>query len=61
MKSFDSILSNYNTTCGEYNHEAIMAVKVLLEEQKLNFSPLFIYGNVVVGKTHILKVAKAYM
>jgi chromosomal replication initiation ATPase DnaA len=61
MKSFDSILSNYNTTCGEYNHEAIMAVKGLLEEQKFNFSPLLIYGNVGVGKTHILKVAKAYM
>jgi chromosomal replication initiation ATPase DnaA len=61
MKSFDSILSNYNTICGEYNHEAIMAVKGLLEEHKLNFSPLLIYGNVGVGKTHILKVAKAYM
>jgi len=33
----------------------------LLEEGKINFSPLLIYGNVGVGKTHILKIAKTYM
>jgi chromosomal replication initiation ATPase DnaA len=38
-----------------------MAVRGLLEEHKLNFSPLLIYGNVGVDKTYILKVAKAYM
>lgn len=61
MKSFDSIIADYNTICGEFNHEAIIAVKCLLEDCKINFSPLLIYGNVGVGKTHILKVAKAYM
>ena len=61
MKSFDSILADYNTMCGEFNREAIMAVKCLLEDCKINFSPLLIYGNVGIGKTHILKVAKAYM
>ena len=61
MKSFDSILAEHNTICGEYNREAIMAVKCLLEDCKINFSPLLIYGNVGIGKTHILKVAKAYM
>jgi chromosomal replication initiator protein len=61
MKSFDNILADYNTICGEFNREAIMAVKNLLEGEKVNFSPLLIYGNVGVGKTHILNVAKAYM
>jgi chromosomal replication initiation ATPase DnaA len=61
MKSFDSILENYNTICGEYNHEAIMAVKSLLEEGKTNFSPLIICGDGGVGKTHILKVARAFL
>ncbi|MFT5814063.1 MAG: chromosomal replication initiator protein [Psychroserpens sp.] len=61
MKSLDSILTDYNTMFGEFNREAIMAVKYLLEDFKINFSPLLIYGNVGIGKTHILKVAKAYM
>ena len=61
MKSFDSILADYNTVCGEFNHEAIMAVKGLLEDHKKNYSPLLIYGNVGVGKTHILDITKAYM
>ena len=61
MKSFDSILADHNTICGEFNRAAIMAVKSLLEDHKVNFSPLLIYGNVGVGKTHILNVAKAYM
>lgn len=61
MKSFDSILDNYNTICGEYNHEAIVAVKSLLEEGKTNNSPLLVYGGVGVGKTHLLNVAKAFV
>lgn len=61
MKSFDNILEDYNTICGEFNREAIMAVKCLLEDRKINLSPLLIYGSVGIGKTHILKVAKAYM
>jgi chromosomal replication initiator protein len=61
MKSFDSILADYNTICGEFNREAIIAVKCLLEDRKINLSPLLIYGSVGIGKTHILKVAKAYM
>jgi chromosomal replication initiator protein len=61
MKRFDSILTDYNTMCGEFNREAIMAVKCLLEDCKINFSSLLIYGNVGIGKTHILKAAKAYM
>lgn len=61
MNSFDSILEDYNTILGEFNDEAIGAVKSLLEEEKVNFSPLLIYGNVGVGKTHILKAVEAYM
>jgi chromosomal replication initiator protein len=61
MNSFDSILADHNTICGKFNREVILAVKSLLECEKVNFSPLLIYGNVGVGKTHIINVAKAYM
>jgi len=61
MKGFNHTLAEDNTICGEFNREAIMAVKNLLEECKINYSPLLVYGNVGVGKTHILNVAKTYM
>lgn len=61
MKGIDNILEHKNTIVGEFNRDAIMAVKSLVEERKANYSPLLIYGDVGVGKTHIINVAKAYM
>jgi chromosomal replication initiator protein len=61
MKGFDDILANKHTVSGEFNRDAIIAVKSLIEESKTNYSPLFIYGDVGVGKTHIINDAKAYL
>jgi chromosomal replication initiator protein len=61
MKGFDDILANKHTISGEFNRDAIIAVKSLIEESKTNYSPLFIYGDVGVGKTHIINDAKAYL
>jgi chromosomal replication initiation ATPase DnaA len=39
----------------------MMAVKSLVEDRKINYLPLLIYGDVGGGKTHIINVVRAYM
>lgn len=43
-----------NFIVGDSNQEVFKAAKIVAEEKKINFNPLFIYSNSGLGKTHIL-------
>lgn len=43
-----------NFVVGDSNQEAFKAAKIIVEDKKINFNPLFIYSNSGLGKTHLL-------